>query len=510
VGKTSANYGTAGQEFRQGGAAIFGTNGGEALVLNRLTSDGGILQVRKDNAIVGSIGVAASNNLYIGSSATNHTGLIFPDNNILPAKELAAVDNFVDLGDGTRRFKDLYLSGDVNLGGDSVASNINVLGDVFALDVDSNGNSGGTPSIQFKQGGSEKMRLSGGNLLVGKTASSFTTAGVEIQSSGRIELSRSGELMNLNRLGSDGNLMTFYGSSALVGSIGTASGQLGVNSQGTRLNLQLGGTTKAYVRSGSLNPSGDNTFDLGESSERFKDLYLSDTVYAGVRVCIGTTETPRPLTVNGLAGFRNSTTGFATSDGFDIGVGGSDAYIVQRENANIIIETNGSEAARIDSSGNLLVGTTEIGPVTDGARLMNDGQVRFTSIGTVAYLNRSGTAGTIQEFRQANTSVGYISVTGSATAYNTSSDQRLKENIADADDAGSKVDSIQVRKFDWKADGSHQDYGMIAQELQAVAPEAVSGDADSEEMMGVDYSKLVPMLIKEIQSLRNRVAQLEE
>ena len=73
-----------------------------------------------------------------------------------------------------------------------------------------------------------------------------------------------------------------------------------------------------------------------------------------------------------------------------------------------------------------------------------------------------------------------------------------------------KIDAIQVRKFDWKADGSHQDYGMIAQELQAVAPEAVSGDADSEEMMGVDYSKLVPMLIKEIQSLRNRVAQLEE
>jgi hypothetical protein len=50
---------------------------------------------------------------------------------------------------------------------------------------------------------------------------------------------------------------------------------------------------------------------------------------------------------------------------------------------------------------------------------------------------------------------------------------------------------------------------MIAQELNTVAPEAVSGDANSEEMMGVDYSKLVPMLIKEIQSLRSRVAQLE-
>ena len=87
---------------------------------------------------------------------------------------------------------------------------------------------------------------------------------------------------------------------------------------------------------------------------------------------------------------------------------------------------------------------------------------------------------------------------------------KVKENIADADDAGSTIDAIQVRKFDWITDGTHQSYGMIAQELQTVAPEAVSGDADSEEMMGVDYSKLVPMLIKEIQSLRNRVAQLEE
>jgi len=50
---------------------------------------------------------------------------------------------------------------------------------------------------------------------------------------------------------------------------------------------------------------------------------------------------------------------------------------------------------------------------------------------------------------------------------------------------------------------------MVAQELQGVAPEAVSGDADSEDMMGVDYSKLVPMMLKEIQSLRARVAQLE-
>jgi hypothetical protein len=112
-------------------------------------------------------------------------------------------------------------------------------------------------------------------------------------------------------------------------------------------------------------------------------------------------------------------------------------------------------------------------------------------------------------FSNPNGAVGSIQTAGSGTAYNTSSDQRLKENIADADDAGSKIDAIQVRKFDWKADGEHQDYGMIAQELQTVAPEAVSQGEKEDDMWAVDYSKLVPMLIKEIQSLRNRVEQLE-
>ena len=72
------------------------------------------------------------------------------------------------------------------------------------------------------------------------------------------------------------------------------------------------------------------------------------------------------------------------------------------------------------------------------------------------------------------------------------------------------IDAIKVRKFDWKADGAHQRYGFVAQELIDVAPEAVSKPAgDPDGLMGVDYSKLVPMLIKEIQSLRARVAALE-
>ena len=173
-----------------------------------------------------------------------------------------------------------------------------------------------------------------------------------------------------------------------------------------------------------------------------------------------------------------------------------------------------------DNSGNLLVGTTTnliwnttnlTGCVIGG----NSSSGGFSSIQVsrvsdlCLLLNRLTSDGQIQAFARQGTQVGEITVTTSSTSYNTSSDYRLKENIADADDAGSKIDAIKVRKFDWKADGSHQDYGMVAQELMTVAPEAVHQPEDPEQMMGVDYSKLVPMMLKEIQSLRARISQLE-
>jgi hypothetical protein len=96
-----------------------------------------------------------------------------------------------------------------------------------------------------------------------------------------------------------------------------------------------------------------------------------------------------------------------------------------------------------------------------------------------------------------------------SVSYFTSSDERLKDNIVDAPSASDDIDAIQVRSFDWKADGSHQKYGVIAQELNNVIPSAVDMTQDENKHASVDYSKLVPMLVKEIQSLRARVAQLE-
>ena len=171
----------------------------------------------------------------------------------------------------------------------------------------------------------------------------------------------------------------------------------------------------------------------------------------------------------------------------------------------------GNETMTLDSSGNVLVGRTSasFGSATGLVFRPNNDSYIIADGSPALTLRRNSSNGDIMQFYRDGTQVGYISAFSGSVSYQSGSDRRLKENIADADDAGSKIDAIQVRKFDWIADGSHQDYGMIAQELQTVAPEAVGGDPDSDKMMGVDYSKLVPMLVKEIQSLRARVAQLE-
>ena len=168
-----------------------------------------------------------------------------------------------------------------------------------------------------------------------------------------------------------------------------------------------------------------------------------------------------------------------------------------------------SESMRL-SGGTLLAGTTTVNG--EGITLSgNNNYGYFSRSGDAAlFVNRAGTDGDALGFRRGGAGVGSISVNGSGTFYNTSSDQRLKDKIVDAPSASDDIDAIRVRSFDWKADGSHQKYGMIAQELIEVAPEAVSATEDADEMMGVDYSKLVPMLIKEIQQLRKRVKHLEE
>jgi hypothetical protein len=183
-------------------------------------------------------------------------------------------------------------------------------------------------------------------------------------------------------------------------------------------------------------------------------------------------------------------------------------FVVDSDGA-IDFKTSNTQAMRIDSSGNLLVGTTAqaVSPTT-GVQLNNaSGTIGYVGIGHATGI---ATGNYYATFNYAGGLIGSITQSGTtAVLFNVTSDQRLKENIVEADSASSLIDSLQVRQFDWKSDGSHQRYGFVAQELVTVAPEAVHQPINKEEMMAVDYSKLVPMLVKEIQSLRKRLTALE-
>ncbi len=185
----------------------------------------------------------------------------------------------------------------------------------------------------------------------------------------------------------------------------------------------------------------------------------------------------------------------------------------------VAVATGGAERYRVDSSGNLLVGTTSN---TEGARIFvsypNSASGGAAAIGTE--VNDTQTLRAIS-FRNPNGLVGTITTSGSSAAYNTSSDYRLKENIQPMTGALAKVAQLKPVTYTWKADGSNGQ-GFIAHELQAVVPDAVTGEKDAvddegnPQYQGVDTSFLVATLTAAIQeqqaiinSLQDRITALE-
>ena len=109
---------------------------------------------------------------------------------------------------------------------------------------------------------------------------------------------------------------------------------------------------------------------------------------------------------------------------------------------------------------------------------------------------------------------GSIYYNGTLTVYATTSDQRLKENIVNAGSGLEKLNNVKIRAFDWKESGNHTDFGVIAQELNQVAPEAVGEGIDKEDgsidrPWSVDTAVLVPAMIKAIQELKAEVDSLK-
>jgi hypothetical protein len=196
---------------------------------------------------------------------------------------------------------------------------------------------------------------------------------------------------------------------------------------------------------------------------------------------------------------------------------GTNGYIQSYNNGyrNIVI---------CGAGGNLLVGTTSA--LSQPARFTliapgGNALVTQCANGTAAFqsTNASGTGQYYGAIWSNNgdtfSTCGYVSVSGTTTTYNTTSDYRLKENVIPMTGALAKVAQLKPVTYKWKSDGTDGE-GFIAHELAEVCPQAVSGakDAIKEDgsimPQGVDTSFLVATLTKAIQELKAEVDSLRQ
>ena len=169
---------------------------------------------------------------------------------------------------------------------------------------------------------------------------------------------------------------------------------------------------------------------------------------------------------------------------------------------------------RITNNGETYFGITSntgLGTTNRGFLIRNElagkTYVQLASTGT--------TTDTVFYFYNGNGLVGSISMDGSATSYNTSSDYRLKENVTPVSDGITRLQQLKPSRFNFIADPDTVVDGFLAHEAQAVVPECVTGtkdevDADGNPVyQGIDQSKLVPLLTAALQEAIAKIETLE-
>ena len=184
-----------------------------------------------------------------------------------------------------------------------------------------------------------------------------------------------------------------------------------------------------------------------------------------------------------------------------------------RSTGYMAFRTNDTERMRITSGGQVYVGTTSC--------LSGTLNTTTTSgLYALTLYDGFGNNAMMDIKNSSNVRAGSITISGTTTSYNTSSDYRLKEDFQEANGLD-KISNIKIYNYKWKDNKERMD-GVIAHELAEILPYAVVGEKDAIDKdgninpQGVDYSKLVPLLVKAIQeqqatitSLQDRIYKLE-
>ena len=209
------------------------------------------------------------------------------------------------------------------------------------------------------------------------------------------------------------------------------------------------------------------------------------------------------------------------------GAGGGNQFYIYSQSGGLVTydDTAGAERMRINSSGDLLVGTTTTNGLITGIQASTSayagyftGNYTANNNANIMLWGRSGGAvAAAVRYKDSGTSMEFYSPTGHTVAYTTSSDYRLKENVTPMTGALEKVSKLKPVTYTWKNGfGIGNGEGFIAHELQAVVPNCVTGEKDAVETytdeegneqtrpvyQGVDTSFLVATLTAAIQELK--------
>jgi hypothetical protein len=184
-------------------------------------------------------------------------------------------------------------------------------------------------------------------------------------------------------------------------------------------------------------------------------------------------------------------------------------------------ESSPTERMRITSTGSLRFNSTVdvpgFGNTTTGLGFDSDDCLYLSAeSSTPLRINRNSDGQAIAFRRSGSVStVGDISITTTTTAYNTSSDYRLKENVVPLNGAIDRLQQLPVHRFNFIADPDTVVDGFIAHEAQEIVPECVTGTKDEADedgnpvYQGIDQSKIVPLAVAALQEALQKIETLE-
>ena len=251
------------------------------------------------------------------------------------------------------------------------------------------------------------------------------------------------------------------------------------------------GAVATFTQAMTLDASGN--LGIGTSSPQSR-LHVSDAV-AGGQLLVTNNETNNGAKIGSLATMHHqnaeepvlaiSIEGGASENILQIGGGPGEfnaATVIKFSTAANTTTTGGSERARFDSSGKLLVATTT---VIDSARMTIKGSATVINAQT-----ETDGSYVLRVTNSAGSGVGGVVANASSTSYLTSSDYRLKNTITPMTGALSKVTQLKPCTYKWNVDGS-DGQGFIAHELAEVCPDAVSGEKDATRIEEYEISPAV-------------------